>query len=119
RIVTVVEGGQHRLPSLRNLAYGGSKVPLPLVRKALELLPHVGFVNAYGLTETSSTIAVLTPEDHREAQGADDPALLRRLGSVGQPVPSIEVQIRDESGSVLPAGRTGELFVRGEQVSGR
>jgi len=119
RIVTVLQGGGHRLASLRNLAYGGSKVPLPLVRRALELLPHVGFVNAYGLTETSSTIAVLTPDDHREAQAAADPALLRRLGSVGQPVPSIEVQIRDESGAVLPPGQTGELFVRGDQVSGR
>jgi long-chain acyl-CoA synthetase len=119
RIVTVLQQGGHQLSSLRNLAYGGSKVPLPLVRKALELLPHVGFVNAYGLTETSSTIAVLTPDDHREAQGAADPAVVRRLASVGQPVPSIEVQIRDDSGAVLPAGQTGELFVRGEQVSGR
>jgi long-chain acyl-CoA synthetase len=119
RIVTVLQRGGHQLSSLRNLAYGGSKVPLPLVRTALELLPHVGFVNAYGLTETSSTIAVLTPDDHREAQGAADPAVVRRLASVGQPVPSIEVQIRDESGAVLPAGQTGELFVRGEQVSGR
>ena len=119
RIVTVLQQGGHRLSSLRNLAYGGSKVPLPLVRNALELLPHVGFVNAYGLTETSSTIAVLTPDDHREAQGAADPAVVRRLASVGQPVPSIEVQIRDDSGAVLPAGQTGELFVRGEQVSGR
>ena len=119
RIVTVLQEGHHRLPSLRNLAYGGSKVPLPLVRTALELLPHVGFVNAYGLTETSSTIAVLTPDDHRDAQAAADPAVVRRLGSVGQPVPSVEVQIRDEAGAVLPAGQTGELFVRGEQVSGR
>ena len=111
--------GGHQLPSLRNLAYGGSKVPLPLVRTALELLPQVGFVNAYGLTETSSTIAVLTPEDHREAHTASDPAVIRRLGSVGQPVPSIEVQIRDENGTVLGPGETGELFVRGEQVSGR
>ena len=58
------------LPTLRNLAYGGSKVALPLVRKALGCCPSVGFVNAYGLTETSSTIAVLTPDDHRDALGA-------------------------------------------------
>ncbi len=119
RIVSVLETGDHRLPSLRNLAYGGSKVGLPLVRRALELLPDVGFVNAYGLTETSSTIAVLTPEDHRRAQSDDDPAVARRLGSVGQPVPGVEVQIRDENGTVLGPGHTGELFVRGEQVSGR
>src|SRR5271165_1789078 len=119
RIVTVLEDGDHQLPSLRNLAYGGSKVVLPLVRRALELLPDVGFVNAYGLTETSSTITVLTPEDHRQAQAASDTAVVKRLGSVGQPVPGIEVQIRDENGAVLGPGETGELFVRGDQVSGR
>jgi acyl-CoA synthetase (AMP-forming)/AMP-acid ligase II len=119
RIVAVLERDGHRLPSLRNLAYGGSKVGLPLVRRALELLPDVGFVNAYGLTETSSTIAVLTPDDHRVAQSASDAAIARRLGSVGQPVPGIEVQIRDDTGAVLGPGHGGELFVRGEQVSGR
>jgi long-chain acyl-CoA synthetase len=119
RIVTVLESGEHELPSLRNLAYGGSKVGLPLVRRALELLPNVGFVNAYGLTETSSTITVLTPQDHRQAQAATDAAVAKRLASVGQPVPGVEVQIRDENGAVLPPGVTGELFVRGEQVSGR
>ena len=122
RIVKVLEADDpagHRLPSLRNLAYGGSKVGLPLVRKALQLLPGVGFVNAYGLTETSSTIAVLTPDDHRDAHGHADESVARRLGSVGQPVAGIEVQIRDEAGNVLGPNETGELFVRGEQVSGR
>ena len=119
RIVTVLETGDHKLPSLRNLAYGGSKVGLPLVRRALELLPNVGFVNAYGLTETSSTIAVLTPDDHRAAQSASAAHVAKRLGSVGRPVPGIELQIRDEHGRVLGQGESGELFVRGEQVSGR
>jgi long-chain acyl-CoA synthetase len=119
RIVTVLETERTELPTLRNLAYGGSKVGLPLVRKALDMLPGVGFVNAYGLTETSSTIAVLTPDDHRQARGADDAAVAKRLGSVGQPVPGIELQIRDENGTVLGPGESGELFVRGEQVSGK
>jgi acyl-CoA synthetase (AMP-forming)/AMP-acid ligase II len=110
RIVTELEVRPTELPTLRNLAYGGSKVGLPLLRKALELLPDVGFVNAYGLTETSSTIAILTPDDHRMA---------RKLGSVGRPVPGIEVQIRGANGEVLGPGETGELFVRGPQVSGR
>jgi acyl-CoA synthetase (AMP-forming)/AMP-acid ligase II len=119
RIVTALEQQPVELPTLRNLAYGGSKVPLPLVRKALQLLPDVGFVNAYGLTETSSTIAVLTPDDHREAHGSSDELVAKRLGSVGQPVPGIEVQIRDDDGRVLGAGKPGELYVRGEQVSGK
>ncbi|MBU8810413.1 fatty acid--CoA ligase family protein [Mycolicibacterium goodii] len=119
RIVTELETTGADLPTLRNLAYGGSKVALPLVRKALELMPGVGFVNAYGLTETSSTIAVLGPDDHRAALASDDPAVTRRLGSVGQVVPGVEVQIRAEDGTVLGPGETGELFVRGDQVSGR
>ncbi|MCW2652813.1 MAG: AMP-dependent synthetase [Mycobacterium sp.] len=119
RIVSVLESEPTELPTLRNLAYGGSKVALPLVRKALELMPGVGFVNAYGLTETSSTIAVLTPDDHRAALAATDQAAARRLASVGRPVPGIEVQIRAEDGTVLGPGEPGELFVRGDQVSGR
>jgi acyl-CoA synthetase (AMP-forming)/AMP-acid ligase II len=119
RIVKVLERDGNELPTLRNLAYGGSKIGLPLVRKALELLPDVGFVNAYGLTETSSTITVLTPDDHRSAYDADDPAIARRLGSVGRPVPGVEVQIRGDDGEILGPGETGELFVRGEQVSGK
>ncbi|MFC3962274.1 class I adenylate-forming enzyme family protein [Nocardia jiangsuensis] len=119
RIIAELERTGATLPALRTLAYGGSKVALPLLRTALELLPEVGFVNAYGLTETSSTIAVLGPDEHRAALASDDPAVIRRLGSVGTPVPGIELQVRDESGNVLPPGETGELYVRGAQVSGR
>ncbi|MGV9482612.1 AMP-binding protein, partial [Gordonia aichiensis] len=119
RIVTALRAAPGPgLPSLRTLAYGGSRAPMPLVRATLELLPEVGLVNAYGLTETSSTIAVSTPEDHRIAFAATDPAIARRLGSVGRAVPGIELQIRAEDGTVLTPGEIGELFVRGPQVSG-
>ncbi|WP_459976670.1 class I adenylate-forming enzyme family protein, partial [Mycobacterium avium] len=64
-------------------------------------------------------VSVLTPEDHRLSYDSSDEAVRRRLGSVGRPIPGIEVQIRDSDGTPLPAGHTGELFVRGEQVSGR
>ena len=70
------------LPALRHLSYGGGKMPVPVIERALELMPHVDFVNAYGLTETSSTIAGPTPDDHREAIASEDPAVRRRLGSV-------------------------------------
>ncbi|MFC3960754.1 class I adenylate-forming enzyme family protein [Nocardia jiangsuensis] len=118
RIVTELTAHPTELPALRTLAYGGAKAPLPLVRRTMALLPSVGLVNAYGLTETSSTIAVLTPEDHRLAAASEDSAVVRRLGSVGRAVPGVELQIRDESGAVLDPGATGELFVRGPQVSG-
>src|SRR6202021_3160303 len=110
RLVAVLGEQSAELPTLRNFAYGGSKGARPLVRRALDLLPQVGFVNAYGLTETSSTIAVLTPEDHREAHQAGDGAVARRPSSVGRPVPDIEVQIRAEAGTVLGPGETGGLL---------
>lgn len=118
RIVAELAAHPTPLPTLRNLAYGGSKVALPLVRRALDLLPEVGFVNAYGLTETSSTVAVLTPEDHRTAYESTDETVRRRLGSVGRPVPGIEVVIRGDDRRALGPGQPGELYLRGEQVSG-
>ncbi len=104
------------VPSLRSLAYGGAKMPLPVLERAVRLFPDADFVNAYGLTETSSTIAVLGPDDHRAALGGG-PVARRRLGSVGRLLPGIEVQVRGSVGEVA-AGRSGEIHVRGPQVSG-
>jgi acyl-CoA synthetase (AMP-forming)/AMP-acid ligase II len=118
RILDVLEQRGERLPALRHLSYGGGRMPLPVVERALTLLPHVGFVNAYGLTETSSTVTLLGPDDHRAAFTATDEAVRRRLGSVGQPVPGIELEVRDEDGHVLPPGTSGSIWLRGEQVSG-
>src|SRR3546814_6325337 len=67
------------LPALRALAYGGGKMPLGTISKAMQLFPNVDFTNAYGLTETSSTIAVLGPDDHRAAATSSDPLVQRRL----------------------------------------
>ncbi len=93
-------------------------MPLELVERVLRDLPQVDLVNAYGLTETSSTIAMLTPDDHREAFASSDPAVRARLGSVGRPLPMCEVEIRGEDEAPVPAGEKGEIWVRGEQVSG-
>jgi acyl-CoA synthetase (AMP-forming)/AMP-acid ligase II len=84
----------------------------------MRLLPGVSFVNAYGLTETSSSIADLTPDDHRVALASNDENVRRRLGSVGQALPTVEISVRDELGNPVPAGVVGEIWVRGEQVSG-
>ena len=108
RVVTAMESDPAaRVPTLRHLAYGGSRMPTPILERALALFPEAGFVNAYGLTETSSTVCVLGPEDHRVAHASADPAVRARLGSVGRPVPGVELRVTD-----------GEIEVRGEQVSG-
>jgi acyl-CoA synthetase (AMP-forming)/AMP-acid ligase II len=111
-------GDGEGLPGIRHLSYGGGRMPVPVIERALRILPDVDFVNAYGLTETSSSIAVLTPDDHRAALDATDPVVRHRLGSVGRPLPTVEITIRDEDGTVVPPGVRGEIWVRGEQVSG-
>lgn len=118
RIVDVLAAEPTPLPALRALAYGGGKMPLAVIERAMALLPHVDFANAYGLTETSSTVAVLGPDDHRAARAASDPASRRRLASVGRALPGIEVEVRDPGGEAVAAGERGELWVRGEQVAG-
>lgn len=107
RIVDRLDGRAADAPSLRAVAYGGARMPETVLARALDAFPEAGFTNAYGLTETSSTIAVLGPDDHRAALASTDPAVRRRLGSAGRFVPGVEGEIRD-----------GELWVRGPQVSG-
>ncbi len=106
------------VPTLRTISYGGAPMPARVLRRAMELLPDVGFVNAYGLTETSSTIALLGPEEHRAAFESDEPAVRDRLQSVGRLLPGLELEVRDDDGRPLPPGTPGLLFLRGEQVSG-
>jgi acyl-CoA synthetase (AMP-forming)/AMP-acid ligase II len=105
-------------PSLRSISYGGARMPTPVLERALKLFPQVGFVNAYGLTETSSTIALLDPEDHRRAFSSVDPLVRSRLGSVGRLLPAIELEVRDEQGQILTPNEVGLLFLRGDQISG-
>ena len=117
RIIEELED-DYSLNSLQSIAYGGGKMPAPVIQRALSQFPEVNFTNAYGLTETSSTITLLGPEDHRDAHSADDDAAKVRLGSVGKALPSVEIEIRDEEGNTLGANEAGEIYVRGPQVSG-
>jgi acyl-CoA synthetase (AMP-forming)/AMP-acid ligase II len=106
--------GRHDLGSLVNLAYGGALMPLPVIREAIRRFPSTtGFVNAFGQTETTSTLSVLGPDDHRIAGSpAEIEAKTRRLASVGRPLPDVEVRIAGESGEALAPGQVGEIWVR-------
>lgn len=118
RILDVVDADGVGLPSLRSLAYGGGPMPRSVVERALSLFPDVDLVNAYGLTETASTVAVLGPQEHRAAFESSDPSIRARLGSVGRPLPTVDVAVRDPFGEPVTAGEVGEIWVRGEQVAG-
>ena len=98
RILDVLKQRGEALPRLKSLSYGGGRMPPPVIERALPLLPHVDFANAYGLTETSSTIAVLRPTTIARRSTPSDPAVRRRMGSVGRPLPSVELEIRGPEG---------------------
>lgn len=106
------------VPALQSISYGGARMPRPVIAAALNAMPHVNFTNAYGLTETSSTIALLSPEDHRQALDSADEQVRARLGSAGRVLSGIEAQIRDDVGNPVPPGCPGRLWLRGEQVAG-
>ena len=106
------------LSSLENLSYGGAAMPFPVVRRAIEMFPKtVGFVNAFGQTETTSTLTVLGPEDHRLDGTAHEVEIrLKRLKSIGRPLPDVELKVVDDDGQPLPLGQVGELWVRTPRV---
>jgi acyl-CoA synthetase (AMP-forming)/AMP-acid ligase II len=106
------------LSSLTNLAYGGAPMPIAVIRRAIEAFPkNVGFVNAYGQTETTSSLTVLGPDDHRiQGSQSEIELKLKRLNSIGKPLPDVEIQVRDDGNNFLPAGEVGEIIIRTPRI---
>ena len=105
--------------SLQVITYGAAPMPLQVIRRALEEFPGCRFINAFGQTETASTITMLAPEDH--AVPADLPPeererRLARLTSIGRPLPDVEVRIVDDVGADVPTGGVGEIVARGPRL---
>jgi acyl-CoA synthetase (AMP-forming)/AMP-acid ligase II len=94
-----------RLASLRDLVYGASPMPAALLDRIFELLPEVDLWQGYGMTECSSVLTFLTPDDHRRRG--------RVLRSAGRPVLGVEISVRDESGRPVDNGDNGEVWARG------
>ncbi len=94
------------LPALTRLAAGGAPFPADLVAALRERLPGVRLHDVYGLSETHSPGCIATDDDLRH-----------HPGSVGRTLACMEAQVRDEHGTVLPAGAAGELWLRGSLVT--
>ncbi|HEX77741.1 MAG TPA: long-chain-fatty-acid--CoA ligase [Dehalococcoidia bacterium] len=122
RVIDHPEFNKFDLSSLRVVTYGAAPMPFEVIRKAIELMPEVRFINAFGQTETASTITMLGPEDHdlRGLSEAEREKKLRRLqSSIGRPMADVEVRIADpDTGAVLPAGEVGEIQAKGPRVMG-
>ena len=98
------------LTSLQCVLYGASPMPLALLDVAMRKLPNCGFVQGYGMTETSPIITVLTIEDHRTKWPTDR---ANPLLSAGRPVMGVEVRIVDDFDRDVPLGQPGEIIARG------
>ena len=105
------------LSSLDVITYGAAPMPVDVIRQAIRKFPTARFINAFGQTETASTITMLPPEDH-VLEGSDDEVekKLKRLTSIGKPLDDVEVQIVDEDGEPVPVGEVGEIVARGSRM---
>ncbi|MFC1904433.1 long-chain-fatty-acid--CoA ligase [Chloroflexota bacterium] len=111
------EFSQHDLSCLRVITYGAAPMPLEVIKKAMDLFPGVSFINAFGQTETASTITTLGPEDHVITGTEEEKEKkLKRLASIGRPMADVEMKIIDEDGKELPMGEVGEIVARGARV---
>jgi long-chain acyl-CoA synthetase len=108
------------LSSLRVITYGAAAMPFEVIKKAIAIFPDVSFINAFGQTETASTIAMLGPEDHNlgGTEEEKEKKLKRLASSIGRPLPDVEVRVIDENENPLPANVRGEIVVRGPRVMG-
>ncbi len=105
------------LSSLKVITYGAAPMPLEVIKKAIASFPDARFINAFGQTETASTITMLTPEDHLlEGEENEVEKKLRRLTSVGKPLEDVEVAILNEDGAQLPTGHVGQVAAKGERL---
>jgi acyl-CoA synthetase (AMP-forming)/AMP-acid ligase II len=108
---------KHNLKSLKVITYGAAPMPIDVIKRAIEELPGVGFINAFGQTETASTVTALTAEDHNiTGTPAEKEKKLKRLSSIGKPLADVEVKIVDEEGKTVKQGEVGEILIRGPRV---
>lgn len=105
---------KHDISSLRLVVYGGSPIPVEVLRKAMQKLPNCHFIQAYGMTEASPVLTVLNQDDHTP-QGP--PEVLARLASGGQPIHGVRVRVVNAEGQDVKPGEIGEVIAKGPTIT--
>ena len=93
------------MSAVKYVMYGAAPIPLDLLREAVQTIPGAGFLQCYGMTETTGTIAMLPPEDHALDGN-------QRMRSAGKAVPGAELKVIGLDGGELPCGEGGELICK-------
>ena len=94
------------LKSLRTGIMAGSPCPIEVMKKVQSQMNMGEVTIAYGMTETSPV----------STQCATDDPVERRVSTVGQVMPHLEIKIVDPEGRAVPRGATGEFCTRGYSV---
>ena len=98
--------------SLRRITYGGSPMPLELLKKGLQKWGPI-FVQAYGTTEAAPLLSMLDPQD---CSVDGTPEQVRRLASCGKESLGVEVRVVNASGDDVKPGEIGEISARGPNI---
>jgi acyl-CoA synthetase (AMP-forming)/AMP-acid ligase II len=107
RVLSHPDFARHDLSSITQLGSGGAPLPAELLARMREGFPNArsSVAIGYGLTESTALATI---------NGADE--LFARPDSVGRPLPTVDVEIRDAEGKALPEGAEGEICLRGPLV---
>ncbi len=117
RIMEHPDFATYDLSSLKLITYGAAPMPYEVVAKAVDVF-ECGLMNAYGQTESTSTMTFLGPDDHKipKEPGPERDKKLHRLRSVGRGMDDIVIAIMDETNTILDAGHEGEICVMGPRI---
>jgi len=98
--------GKTPVPSLRYITQAGGAMAPALTRRLIECIGDVSLYIMYGATEASARLTYLPPERLRKD----------KLGSIGIPIPGVEITIRDNDGVILRPGEIGNICACGENI---
>lgn len=93
------------LSTLRNIYYGASIMPVPVLQELRQRLPGIRPFNCYGQSEIGPLATVLKPEEHDA-----------RPASAGRPILSVETRVVDENMNDVAPGQQGEIVHRSPQL---
>lgn len=98
--------GSFDLRTWRVGGYGGAPMPPAVIAELSAKMPWLQLVNAYGATETTSPTTLMPPGDG-----------MQHAATVGRPVPTAVVVIRDAEGQPLSVGQIGDIWIGGSQLA--
>ncbi|RGK71130.1 long-chain fatty acid--CoA ligase [Streptococcus anginosus] len=93
------------LPNLRYICFGGGPISISKLNNFIQLFPKIGIVQTYGQTEASPRITALLPKYK-----------VSKLGSVGKPIPNVEIKISSEEYEKCNSKQIGEILVKSSGV---